>query len=457
LEAEHAEREAALGRSGDEIRERMRAVETRLRDLRNEVERLHEDDKRAATRLQAAEEALREGETALASATTERDAALGALRRLGPAGVLELALGQHAPRDLAQSSGWSLTRALEVLRAVPEEALRVRSGLLRLANGVQERAGELDRALGQQAEMSVVTEQTEEGVLLVKVREGAAERSVSDLAARLDAEIADRERTLTAEQRRVFGDALLEEIAEHLRGRIDRVEALVADMNATLGSCPTGSGKTVQLEWRPRDEDGGELRRVVRLLRRSMATLAEDDRARLVAFFRARVQHARDEAALAVDSGAGAATHLLEAFDYRDWHEFGLFECREGRRERLTRRRHALGSGGEQAVLIHMPLFAAAAALYSSSVDGRAPRLVMLDEALSGIDDETRAKVMGVLVALDLDFVLTSHELWGTYRTVPQLSIYQLHRENGVFGVASERFLWDGELLHELEQGSLTQ
>jgi hypothetical protein len=169
------------------------------------------------------------------------------------------------------------------------------------------------------------------------------------------------------------------------------------------------------------------------------------------------VQHARDEAALALDSGAGAAAHLLEAFDYRDWHEFGLFECREGRRERLTRRRHALGSGGEQAVLIHMPLFAAAAALYSSSVDGRAPRLVMLDEALSGIDDETRAKVMGVLVALDLDFVLTSHELWGTYRTVPQLSIYQLHRENGVFGVASERFLWDGELLHELEQGSLTQ
>ena len=47
-----------------------------------------------------------------------------------------------------------------------------------------------------------------------------------------------------------------------------------------------------------------------------------------------------------------------------------------------------------------MPLFAAAAALYSSSRDGRAPRLVMLDEALSGIDDETREKVLAVLVAM---------------------------------------------------------
>ena len=60
-----------------------------------------------------------------------------------------------------------------------------------------------------------------------------------------------------------------------------------------------------------------------------------------------------------------------------------------GRRAlRLTKQRHAVGSGGEQSVLIHLPLFAAAAALYG---DGQARRLIMLDEALSGIDDETRS------------------------------------------------------------------
>ena len=102
-----------------------------------------------------------------------------------------------------------------------------------------------------------------------------------------------------------------------------------------------------------------------------------------------------------------------------------------------------------------MPLFAAAAALYSSSRKGSAPRLVMLDEALSGIDDETREKVLAVLVALDLDVVMTSHELWATYRSVPGLAIYQLHRENSVFGVHAVPFVWDGYVLRELEQGEL--
>jgi hypothetical protein len=79
----------------------------------------------------------------------------------------------------------------------------------------------------------------------------------------------------------------------------------------------------------------------------------------------------------------------------------------------------------------------------------------MLDEALSGIDDDTRERVLAATVALDLDVVMTSHELWGTYASVPRLAIYQLHRENGVFGVHAIPFLWDGALLHEREQAEL--
>jgi len=103
-------------------------------------------------------------------------------------------------------------------------------------------------------------------------------------------------------------------------------------------------------------------------------------------------------------------------------------------------------------VLIHLPLFAAAAALYG---DSRAPRLVMLDEALSGIDDDTRERVLEATVAFDLDVVMTSHELWGTYRSVPQLAIYQLHRENGAFGVHAIPFVWDGDVLRERKPDEL--
>ena len=75
------------------------------------------------------------------------------------------------------------------------------------------------------------------------------------------------------------------------------------------------------------------------------------------------------------------ADTLIDAFDYRQWFAFRLHEQTDGGRVRLTKRRHAVGSGGEQSVLIHLPLFAAAAALYGNT---QAPRLIMLDEALVG-------------------------------------------------------------------------
>ena len=112
----------------------------------------------------------------------------------------------------------------------------------------------------------------------------------------------------------------------------------------------------------------------MRLLRRSLPTLAEPERERLVTFFRERVEAAREEAAGAGAPASGVSAHLRTAFDYRDWFAFDLIECCDGQRMRLTARRHAVGSGGEQAVLVHLPLFAAAAALYDSSRDAAAPR-----------------------------------------------------------------------------------
>jgi hypothetical protein len=61
---------------------------------------------------------------------------------------------------------------------------------------------------------------------------------------------------------------------------------------------------------------------------------------------------------------------------------------------------------------------------------------------------------MGLLEALDLDFILTSYDEWGCYAELHGLSIYHLRREPGFRGVYSERFLWDGEQRHELGAGT---
>jgi hypothetical protein len=116
--------------------------------------------------------------------------------------------------------------------------------------------------------------------------------------------------------------------------------------------------------------------------------------------------------------------------------------------ERFTARTQAFGSGGEQAKLAHLPLFAAMAGYYASARP-TAPHLVVLDEAFAGIDDDQRGDCMAMLVELDLDPVLANYSEWGCYPEVPQVAVYHLERTPGVPGVAALRFVWDGTALTE--------
>ncbi|MEA2369786.1 MAG: hypothetical protein QOH12_180 [Solirubrobacteraceae bacterium] len=450
LEAEHAAREDALGSTGEELRRRHAEIGVELRDGR------------AAAREAAAvaQDALVKAaglERDVTSATGEhersragREQACADFSNLGGVGILGLVLGEQIPADVERAATWTVTRALDVARALPAELLSVRSSSAELAVEVQRAIQLLDRELAE-ADMGAYISRGADGLQLVTITEGGGEQTLSEALDGLEAEIADREQILTAEERRVFNDALVEEIADHLRQRIHEVRGRVDQMNRVLGRSPTAAGRIVELDWQPLDGDEGTQRTALALVRRDVRRVQGEAREELVAFFRGQIERARR------DHQAGQAPRpmgdmLMDAFDYRGWFAFGLYERGEAGRVRLTKRRHAVGSGGEQSVLIHLPLFAAAAALYG---DASAPRLIMLDEALSGIDDETRERVLAATVAFDLDVVMTSHELWGTYRSVPQLSIYQLHRENGTFGVHAIPFLWDGDVLRELEQTEL--
>jgi uncharacterized protein (TIGR02680 family) len=450
LAAEHTAREEALGVTGIELRRRHERAMTALKATRDELRHVGDAAQNAAVAVVGLERDERSRHQEHEAARDERERASIAFRQLAQAGILRLVLRDDAPGDAEQSAGWTFTRTLEVARSLPPDLLSVRSTSGELGIEVQRGVQLLDRELAE-ADMSAYASRGEDGLLLVHITEGGGEQTLGQILQTLEAEIADREQILTAEERRVFSDALVEEIADHLRHRVHEVRGRIERMNAVLMRSPTAAGKTVELEWEPLEDDAGTQRAALARLRRDVRHLGEQDRAELVAFFRGRIEAARREHAFG-DEPRPMADTLMEAFDYRTWFAFTLHERTGTTRVRLTKRRHAVGSGGEQSVLIHLPLFAAAAALYG---DSEAPRFVMLDEALSGIDDETRERVLEATVAFDLDVVMTSHELWGTYRSVPQLAIYQLHRENGTFGVHAIPFLWDGDVLRELEQDEL--
>ena len=131
---------------------------------------------------------------------------------------------------------------------------------------------------------------------------------------------------------------------------------------------------------------------------------------------------------------------LTAALDYRGWHEFGIERQQHGKWVSAT----GPASGGERVLAVSVPLFAAASSHYASARGPYAPRLVTLDEAFAGVDDDSRAKCLGLLHAFDLDVVMTSEREWACYPQVPGIAIAQLSRVDGIPAVLVTRWEWDG-------------
>ena len=324
LSAEHAAREEALGATGEELRHRHAEVVSALRAIR--ATHRHASD--AAQQAQIAVAGLERDADIRAreheATRARREEASIAFRQLAQAGVLQTVLGDAAPVDAEQPAGWTFTRTLEVARALPQELLSVRSTTGELGIEVQRGVQLLDRELAE-ADMGAYATRGDDDLLLVHVTEGGGEQSLAQILETLTAEIADREQILTVEERRVFSEALVEEIADHLRHRIHEVRGRVEQMNKVLERSPTAAGKRVQLEWQPLDDDQNTQRAALALLRRDVRHLGEDGRRDLVAFFSGRIETARREHGTAGEPKPMADT-LMDAFDYRTWFAFRLHE-----------------------------------------------------------------------------------------------------------------------------------
>ena len=278
-----------------------------------------------------------------------------------------------------------------------------------------------------------------DGVDVVRVGTAEGEVPIGALARQLRA---DHERTsqlLTDKERSIFETHLLSRVGDALRVLLFEADAFQHRINDEMADAPTESGMVVELQWEVDGDEPG-LRDAVQLLRQSPEMLSTERREQLQQFFLSRIEQLR-----ATEPGRSFAETLTTALDYRSWHRFVLFaRFAAGKRQRVTRTFYKSLSGGEAASLLHLPLFASAAAQYSlGSIAG--PRLVALDEAFVGIDDQMRGRLMGLLRQLDLDVILTSHEFWGFYDTVPSLVVYDLKRTPPVPGVYAQRFDWVGD------------
>jgi uncharacterized protein (TIGR02680 family) len=282
----------------------------------------------------------------------------------------------------------------------------------------------------------------EDSVFLVEVAGAGDEHTLAGAARTLTARVEDGRAALTERERAVFTRFVLGGVSEELRRRVNQADQLIGAMNASLREIRTSNGIGVRLGWNLR-EDHAALGRILSLVATSDSVRSEVQNAELTDLLRQRV-----ELYYSADPSSGYAVHLAAALDYRQWHEVAvtILGPGEGQQRRLSRR--AKLSQGETRFVSYVTLFAAADGyLTSLGDDGRALRLILLDDAFAKVDDGTVAELMGMLVSLDLDFVMTGHALWGCFPQVPKLDIYEVRRSDGSSAVTTHVH-WDGRSRH---------
>jgi hypothetical protein len=278
------------------------------------------------------------------------------------------------------------------------------------------------------------------GVVLVHVSDEGGRNPVAVFARRAAELVEEQGALLHDRERTVLEDGLLTELAQQIHDRVHTARDLVHGMDRDTRSRPMSSGTTVGIRWVRSERADERQARMARLLHRDTKALGAAGLAELRGLLREVIRGYRADHPRATYRQA-----VAHAVDYRTWYTFELVLAVPGEEEvKLTRSRHTVMSGGEKSAAIHLPLFAAANALYSSAKE-TCPRMVALDEAFAGIDDRYKPDLLGLTVKFDLDMFMTGHDLWVHYDSVPMAAHYDMHHDKAAHAVSAMLMLWDGE------------
>ncbi|TVQ70362.1 MAG: TIGR02680 family protein [Chromatiaceae bacterium] len=439
-----------IGADVEALEQRLTQVEQHLKSLEKQREALRQEVNQISKQIGGLETGIGNDEQRLEELGEQRQQAIARLRELATAGLIPM--GTTDQVSVEEDASWSAEPSVQLSRRL-EQALSdiddSETAWQRHQKGLHQHFATLQAALGRHGH-DAHAEQHDD-LLLIRIIFQGRHQGPDELAGELAREIERRRELLTARERELVENYLIDEVASHLQDRLMETERQVLRINEELAGRPTSTGMRLRLQWRPLAEGetsaglttpaGLEVTRN-RLLRQSMDAWSAQDRHAVGDFIQARIREARE------NDDAGALQDVLErALDYRYWHRFTVERWQNNR----WRPAYGPASGGERALVITLPLFAAAASHYSSA-QAAAPRLIMLDEVFAGVDDDARAKSMGLLAQFDLDAMMTSEREWGCYPEIPGLAIAQLIRREGVDAVFVSRWCWDGA--HRIREAS---
>lgn len=268
---------------------------------------------------------------------------------------------------------------------------------------------------------------------------------VITLSEKLENDILENKDLISTQDRHLFEDILLNTVGEKIRNRINSSNEWVSKINNIMKDMQENSALSFKLVWKSisaTTETEIDTKELVRILKMDPAMLKEEDKENLTNHFRSKIRRAEE---LYSDSYIPFSKIIEEVLDYRSWFSFQLLYQRKGEDfKELTNKIFAKLSGGERAKSMYIPLFASVFAKLNSARKD-ALRLIALDEAFAGVDEDNIREMFGILKFLNLNFIINSQSLWADFDTVNDISICNLIRPNNSSVVSVERYRWNGK------------
>ncbi|MFC3998837.1 SbcC/MukB-like Walker B domain-containing protein, partial [Nocardiopsis sediminis] len=422
---------SSLGRDAEQVSAEVLALDEERRRLRGSAPKTQSEVEARIKALADAEGRLAAVERDVAEAQGKVADAEDALTdSAGVAGVWEAATGEvEAPFDRADLRS-ALAASLAENGPAGDPGALERDLIARIQTLQAALAGTHD-----------VQADRDRGILTVTVGEESGAAPVASTARVTTARLAQAEQNLTDREERVFEDYLLGDIAEELHRQIGAAEALTQRMNTVLEGAHSSQGVRVDLAWEPAPHLDPAERSAFALAKKPVArrTAEENDRLRRALMDRIRSTRAEGRS-------SGYAEVLAGALDYRQWYAYRVRIHDTGPDGRPRDRRVRQLSSGETRLVSYVTLFAASAAFYDALETGaEGPlRMVLLDEAFERLDDPTIARLLELLVDLDMDWAITWPSGYGVSPRIDRMHIYDILKRKGAWGVACARTTWNG-------------
>lgn len=273
--------------------------------------------------------------------------------------------------------------------------------------------------------------------------------NVMDLSTQLKEQQITLKELLKKDDERLFKRVILESVGTILRRKIETAMIWVKQMNELLQGQKNSSGLSLSIVWKPlssmSEKDLGT-KQLVSLLQKQTELLREEDREAIARHFQEKVAYAQERVQQNPEERNTLFQAIAQVLDYRDWFEFELRFRRANEHYQaqvLTDRKFNQFSGGEKAISMYLPLFTAVASRYRDA-KAECPKVITLDEAFAGIDDNNIGELFKACEQLEFNYVMNSQALFGDHPTVSALMVYELLRPQNINLVTPICYYWNG-------------